>query len=145
MEKIRERKQKKEKLLDDAKDAITKILIDFKKHEKEIGTDLQKANRETQDEMTFLGICPACKEGNLMIRRGKFGVFCACNKYPDCKTIFSLPKNALIKPAKKNCEVCNFPKVLAIKKARQPMEFCLNPKCPSKNVEGEAGIKEIGR
>ena len=141
MEKIRENQQKKENLLQDAKEAITKIIIDFKKHEKEIGADLQKANRETQDEMTFLGICPVCKEGNLMIRRGKFGAFCACNKYPDCKTIFSLPKNALIKPAKKNCEVCNYPKVLAIKKARQPLEFCINPKCPSKNVGGEAGIK----
>ena len=125
--------------MEEAKDAITKILTDFKKKQKEIGAELQKANRETQDEMSFLGICPICKEGNIMIRRGKFGAFAACNKYPDCKTIFSIPKNALIKPAKKECEACGFPKVLAIKKARQPMEFCLNPKCPTKLVEGEAG------
>ena len=141
MEKIREMRQKKENILEDAKDAITRIIADFKKHEKEIGKELSKANRETQDEMAFLGICPVCKEGNITIRRGKFGSFAACNKYPDCKTVFSLPKNAFIKPAKKNCEVCGFPKVLAIKKAKQPMEFCLNPKCPSKNVEGEAGIQ----
>ncbi len=141
MENIRERKQKKGKILDDAKDAITKILEDFKKHEKEIGEDLYKANRATQDEMAFLGICPICKEGNLTMRRGKFGSFAACNKFPKCKTIFSLPKNALIKPAKKNCETCGFPKVLAIKKAKQPMEFCLNPKCPTKLVEGEAGAQ----
>ncbi len=141
MEKIREGQLKKEELLDEAKDAITKILVDFKKNQKEIGTDLQKANRETQDEMAFLGICPVCKKGNLMIRRGKFGSFAACNLYPDCKTIFSIPKNALIKPAKKECDACGFPKVLAIKKAKQPMEFCLNPKCPTKLVEGEAGQK----
>ena len=139
MEKIRERQQKKETLLEEAKDAITKIIVDFKKHEKEIGKELSKANRETQDEMAFLGNCPACKKGSLMLRKGKFGIFCACNRYPDCKTIFSLPKNAFIKPAKKNCEVCNFPKVLAIKKGKQPLDFCLNPKCPSKNIEGEAG------
>ena len=139
MEKIREMKQKKEKLLEDAKDAITKILIDLKKHEKEIGAELSKANRATQDEMSFLGICPICREGNLMMRRGKYGAFAACNKYPNCKTIFSLPKNALIKPAKKDCEICSYPKVLAIKRAKQPMEFCLNPKCPTKLVEGEAG------
>ncbi len=139
MEKIREGNQKKEIILEDAKNAISKIIVDFKKHQKEIGKELSKANRQTQDEMSFLGNCPSCKEGNLMIRRGKFGSFCACNRYPDCKTIFSLPKNALIKPAKKNCETCNFPKVLAIKKARQPMEFCLNPKCPTKLVQGEAG------
>ncbi|MBI2653460.1 DNA topoisomerase I [Candidatus Woesearchaeota archaeon] len=141
MEKIREKQEKKEDLLEEAKEAITKILVDLKKHEKEIGAELSKANRATQDEMSFLGICPICKEGNLMTRRGKYGAFAACNKYPNCKTIFSLPKNALIKPAKKDCEICGYPKVLAIKKSKQPMEFCLNPKCPSKNVEGEAGIQ----
>jgi len=139
IDKIRENKQNKERLLEDAQVAITKIIDDFKKHQKEIGTELSKANRETQDEMAFLGICPICNDGNLMMRRGKFGNFVACNKYPNCKTIFSLPKNAFIKPAKKNCEICGFPKVFAIKKAKQPLEFCLNPKCPSKNVEGEAG------
>ena len=91
--------------------------------------------------MSLLGICPVCKEGNIMLRRGKFGMFAACNKYPDCKTIFSIPKNALIKPAKKNCETCNYPKVLAIKKGKQPQEFCLNQKCPTKNVAVEAGIE----
>ena len=139
MDKIREGQLKKEGILDEAKDAITKILADFKKKQKEIGIELQKANRETQDEMAFLGICPICKEGRITIRRGKFGIFCACNKFPDCKTIFSLPKNALIKSAKKGCETCGFPKVLALKKGKQPHEFCLNPKCPSKHVEGEAG------
>ncbi|MBI2557690.1 DNA topoisomerase I [Candidatus Woesearchaeota archaeon] len=139
MEKIRELKQKKEEILDEAKDAITKIITDFKQHEKEIGTELARANRETQDEMAFLGSCPVCNEGNISMRRGKFGNFCACNRYPDCKTIFSIPKNALIKPAKKDCEVCGYPKVLAIKKARQPLELCLNPQCPTKHVEGEAG------
>ncbi len=139
MEKIREGTQKKEIILEDAKEAITKIIADLKKHQKEIGIELSKANRETQDEMSFLGDCPICHQGKIMMRRGKFGSFAACNKYPDCKTIFSIPKNALIKPAKKVCEVCSYPKVLAIKKARQPLEFCLNPKCPSKNVEGDAG------
>ncbi|HLG24211.1 MAG TPA: DNA topoisomerase I [Candidatus Nanoarchaeia archaeon] len=139
MDKIREQKQKKEALLEDAKSAITRILTNFKKNQKEIGTELQKANKETQDEMSFLGVCPVCKQGNITMRRGKFGAFAACNKYPDCKTIFSIPKNALIKPAKKSCEACTYPKVLAIKKGRQPLEFCLNPKCPTKLVAGEAG------
>ena len=139
MEKIREGSQKKEQLLEDAKDAIIKITSVLKKNQKEIGAELQKANKETQDEMSFLGVCPICRQGNITMRRGKFGAFAACNKYPDCKTIFSIPKNALIKPAKKDCETCGYPKVLAIKKARQPQEFCLNPKCPTKLVEGEAG------
>ncbi|MEK6983395.1 MAG: DNA topoisomerase I [Nanoarchaeota archaeon] len=139
MDKIRERKQKKDKILDDARDAITKIIADFKMHQREIGEDLSKANRATQDEMAVLGVCPTCKIGKLTIRRGKYGSFASCNKYPECKTIYSLPKNAFIKPAKKICDTCGCPKVLAIKKGKQPMEFCLNPKCPGKHVEGDAG------
>ena len=139
MEAIREKQQKREIVLEEAKDAITKILVDFKKHQKEIGTDLSKANRATQDEMAFLGICPICKEGNLTIRRGKKRCFAACSNYPTCKTIFSLPSNALLKPAKKLCEICSFPLVTSIRKGKRPQDFCINPECKSKYAEGEAG------
>ena len=29
--------------------------------------------------------CPECKEGEIVIRDGKFGKFLSCNRYPDCK------------------------------------------------------------
>ena len=29
--------------------------------------------------------CPTCKDGNLIIRTGRFGKFLACNKFPKCK------------------------------------------------------------
>jgi len=32
-----------------------------------------------------LGHCPQCKEGNLLVRVGKYGKFIACSKYPKCK------------------------------------------------------------
>jgi len=107
----------------------------FKKQEKDIGKELGKAQRETRDEQTTLGECLVCKKGLLQIRRGRFGMFVACNKYPDCKTTFSLPSNALVKPAKKICETCKHPMILAIKKGKKPQEVCLNPKCPAK-LEG---------
>jgi DNA topoisomerase-1 len=31
--------------------------------------------------------CPKCKEGQLAARRGRFGVFAGCNRYPDCDYI----------------------------------------------------------
>ena len=147
MEQIMEDKVKSKEVLEEAEEKIKEILSDFKKHEKEIGKNLLEANIETRDALSFIGKCPACKEGDLQMRRGKFGSFIACNKYPDCKTTFSLPHNALIKPSQNVCEICSYPKVLALKKAKKPMEFCLNPKCPSKNVEGEAGqqAKEIAK
>jgi len=71
----------------------------------------------------------------LQIRRGKFGLFIACNRYPDCKTTFGVPQKALVKPAKKICETCNHPFALIIKAKKRPQEVCINPKCPSK-LEG---------
>ena len=139
MENIRERRQKGTAVLKEAKEAIGKIIEDFKKEEKKIGEGLLSAYKDTRDEMSFIGKCPGCKEGNLQLRKGKFGAFVACNKYPQCRTTFSLPRNALIKPAKKQCEVCHFPMVASIKRGKKPMDFCLNPKCKSKHVDGKAG------
>jgi len=147
MEKIIDHKSKPEEVLEDAKKKITEILSDFKRHEKDIGKELLAANIETRDELSHLGKCPKCKDGQLHMRKGKYGSFVACNKYPKCKTTFSLPRNALIKPAKMECEVCKFPMVIAIKRGKRPQNFCLNKQCPSKNVEGEAGkeAKEIAK
>ena len=147
MEHIREGERKSEVVLKEAKSAIADIINDFKKHEKEVGKELLEANIETRDELSNLGKCPVCGKGELHLRKGKYGAFAACNKYPECKTTFSLPSNALIKPAQKSCETCNFPKVLAIKRGKRPQEFCINPKCKSKHVEGDAGkeAKEIAK
>jgi DNA topoisomerase I len=147
MEQIVENKAESSQVLKEAEDKIKEIISDFKKHEKEIGKKLLEANIETRNELTTLGQCPKCKKGDLQIRKGKFGHFAACNKYPDCKTTFSLPNNALIKPAKKMCENCGFPMVIAVKRGKRPRDFCLNPKCPLKNVEGDAGkeAKEIAK
>ena len=147
MEGITEGTRKSEDVLNEAKKKITEIMSDFKKQEKKIGKELLNANIETRNELTTLGKCPVCENGDLQIRKGKFGSFAACNKFPKCKTTFSLPSNALIKPAGKTCETCSYPMVLALKKGKRPTEFCLNPKCPTKHVEGEAGkeAKEIAK
>src|SRR3989338_1481593 len=147
MEEIREGKKKGHDVLEEAKEAIKSIAEDFRKKEVSIGKKLLEANIETRDALSYLGSCPKCKDGQLQIRSGKFGSFVACNQYPKCKTTLSLPKNALIKPAQKTCETCTFPKVLAVKRGKRPMEFCLNPKCPTKHVEGDAGkeAKEIAK
>jgi len=134
MEQIREGKKTKDEVIDAAKKIVTDIINDFKKHEKKIGKELLAANRETVNVMTHVGQCPNCEKGSLSIRKGKFGKFIACDKYPDCKTIFSLPA-AMVKPTKKICEHCGMPKVLIIKKRKRPQEVCINSKCPGK-MEG---------
>ena len=142
MEAIEEHKLKPETVLDEAKKTLIKILEHFKKHEKKIGEELLGATVSTREKATNIGLCPICKKGKLSIRKGKFGLFIACDRYPECKTTFGLPKNALTKPTEKLCETCHYPIVQIIRKSRQPQELCINPNCPSKKVpELKAGTK----
>ncbi len=97
MEKIREGQEKPQKVLDEAEKVLTGLLSDFKKKEKVVGKEILESIRETQDEQNFMGTCPSCKEGKLMVRRGKFGRFVGCDKYPECKTIYNIPKTGFIK------------------------------------------------
>jgi len=139
MEMIREGKKTKDDVIENAKKVVTDIINDFKKSEKAIGKELLAANQETVNVMTHVGKCPKCSEGSLSIRKGKFGHFIACDKYPDCKTIFSLPA-ALVRPTKKICEHCGMPVVKIIKKRKRPQDVCINSKCPGK-MEGYAPDK----
>lgn len=134
-EEVSEGKKKMEEVLDEAKEFITGMLKDFKDKEKEIGAGLIKTFTETRDIMNTIGPCPVCKGGTLMMRRGKFGRFVACDKYPDCKTTISLPASGLIKATEKKCEHCPFPIVQVIRKAKRPQEACINLDCPSKKVD----------
>ena len=36
--------------------------------------------------------CPKCKEGKLVLRKGIYGAFFACEKYPECKYTVSEKK-----------------------------------------------------
>lgn len=57
----------------------------WKKFEKDLevaSADAQRVKIETEK----LGEkCPECKEGELVIRLGKFGKFVSCSRFPDCK------------------------------------------------------------
>ncbi|HLC67030.1 MAG TPA: DNA topoisomerase I [Candidatus Nanoarchaeia archaeon] len=142
MEEVRERKRKEEDVLTEAKDILIKILGDFKQKEMAVGTELAKATKETRDEVSYIGACINCKTGELQIRSGRFGKFIACNKYPDCKTTFSIPKGALVKAMRKECEQCKYPMLLVIRARKRPQPTCLNVNCPSKGVS-DALAKDI--
>ncbi|MBI4919178.1 DNA topoisomerase I [archaeon] len=138
MENIREGKVKKEQVLSEAKDVLIEILKEFKLKEKKVGENLKETFKDTRASLTTIGACMKCKEGQLVLRRGKFGVFAACNKYPDCKTTISLP-SGMIKVTKNICEHCSYPMITIIKKGKRPQETCINVDCPSKKVELKGG------
>jgi hypothetical protein len=63
--------------------------------------------------------CPVCKEGNIVQKRSRRGIFYACDKYPDCKTAFNS------KPTGDMCPDCGQPLV----------EGKEGPRCSSKGCE----------
>ena len=128
--------KKEEKVINEAKETINEIAEQFQKDETEIGKELLQANdklRAQQKEENKLNICPKCQKGNLAITysRKTKRHFVACNKYPDCKTTYSLPPNGTIKKTKTICEECGFPKLMLLKARRKPWEFCFNTECPT--------------
>ena len=143
MEAIEANKKKSSEVLDHAKEFLDKTLTKFKKSEKKIGEALGVAAKETRDKESFISKCPKCGKGDLQIRRGKYGMFAACNRYEEgCETTFALAKNALIRGADKECEICKYPMVLVIKARKRPQENCINPECPKKKEE-EAKLKKL--
>lgn len=143
MDKIREGKEKPEKVLDRAKELLIKLLADFKKKEKQIGKEIIQSVRTTQDIANYVGKCPNCEAGKLMQRRGKYGAFVACDQYPTCTTTFKLPRHGLVKNSDKSCESCQHPMIQVIS-GRNKNEICLNPRCPTKvSKEDQKEINKI--
>ncbi len=146
MDLVRQKKKESSVVLDEAKKKLTIILDKIRSNEKTIGGELLSANRETLDVKNYLGPCPVCKEGAIMIKRGKFGAFAACNRYPECKTTYNLPKQGLVKPAGKVSPL-GFPMIkLTVRGKKIPMELSLNPEennnVDDKTAEEYKGIKE---
>ena len=46
--------------------------------------------------------CPECGQGKMMVRRGKFGYFLGCSRYPECKHIEKIEKKTGV-----TCPTCN--------------------------------------
>lgn len=132
MDQIIEGKQKEEQIIKSAKEFLTKVLEKFKKNEKKIGEGLAEAALVTREELSTVAPCKVCNKGKLVLRRGKFGLFIACNQYPNCKTTHSVPANALIKPTEGECPHCKSPMVLVIRKGKRPFKYCISKVCPAR-------------
>jgi DNA topoisomerase I len=57
--------------------------------------------------------CDKCGEGDLVEKAGKFGIFLACSRYPDCDNTKELePADTATEELEENCENCGRPMVL---------------------------------
>ncbi|MGA2130544.1 MAG: DNA topoisomerase I [Candidatus Pacearchaeota archaeon] len=134
--------EKEEKVINEAKTAITKISQEFKSKEKEIGEELAGANQkiwEQQREENKLNPCPVCQKGNLKITYSPKTKrsFIACDRYPECKNTYSLPPSTFIKKADKICDKCGFPMLMSLKKGKRPWIFCFNRECETNKARLE--------
>jgi len=129
MEEIQQDKKDFEEVIKEGKGAVTEILKKFKQHELEIGKDLMVAEKERRITETLIGKCPNCQNGNIVIKKSKSGKFAGCNAYPNCKTLYSLPRSGF-KLTEKKCDKCNAPIIIATGNNNQ--EMCINTNCPTR-------------
>jgi DNA topoisomerase-1 len=137
-------KEKKEKVLDDARVAVTKICDEFKQHEDDIGKELGEAIMQMQDEKSVLGKCPNCgKDLKVMFSPKTRKYFVGCTGYKDgCRTAFPLPGRASVQPLNKVCDKCKTPIIKVIRKGRRQFIMCLDPKCETKADWGKRKEKK---
>lgn len=72
--------------------------------------------------------CPECKEGDLVIRSGRYGKFIACNRYPDCKYT-----ETILEKAPAHCPLCG--SQVVIQKSRRGRKFYICDKTNDKNCK----------
>ncbi|MFW5991376.1 MAG: DNA topoisomerase I [Candidatus Nanoarchaeia archaeon] len=137
MEKLEENKTSKDEVLKKAQDFLEKTLKDFKSKEAKIGEDLKQANFDSLNAQATIGDCPNCEDGTIMIKKGKFGRFLACNNYPECKTTFNVPNTGLLKGLDEKCPECGYPMISIQQKGKAPQKFCINPDCPTRKTESD--------
>ena len=99
MEDVRLGNTTPEKVLKEARAKLEVVLADIKSKEVELGKQLATASKLAVFQAAKIAKCPSCEEGTLVLKKQRKGPqkFIACDKYPDCKTIFSAPNVPVIK------------------------------------------------
>jgi DNA topoisomerase-1 len=64
---------------------------------------------EGGDQLEEGATCPSCGEGELVKKRGRFGEFLGCSRYPDCKYINGQRSRPQAVPAGRDCPECGKP------------------------------------
>lgn len=122
----------------DWKALIGDFYVPFDKKLAEVGESAERI--EIPVEMTGEK-CPTCKEGNVIIKTGRFGKFFACDKFPECK----YTKQYVEKIENFPCPDCGAEVVIKrTKKGRMFFGCSAYPKCtwaswsdPRKNPQAE--------
>ena len=144
MEMIRENKSTPEKILDSAKKELLSILDDIIKNEEQLGHKLADASQIARATLGTIAKCPDCKEGKLVLKtshktRQKFA---ACDQYPNCKCIMSVPQMHVVRGIPDQPDPEGKIWVLAGKEEGNLRKVCINEKVDE--APGEKKYEEEG-
>ena len=67
--------------------------------------------------------CAVCKEGDMIEKNSKKGVFYSCSRYPECKSTLSA------KPVGRNCPLCESPLIERVSKGDVTGVRCSSRTC----------------
>ncbi|MDO5849963.1 MAG: DNA topoisomerase I [Methanobacteriaceae archaeon] len=135
IEAISQNKITKDEIIKKGEEEVRVILADIEKNESAIGSKIYASSEEAD----VIGDC-ACG-GKLVKRTSRKNKtnFVGCSKFPDCRTLYPLPKGANI--LKKKCPVCGLP-MISYGKPRQ--QSCLDPNC-GKQISRRQAPEVVGK
>lgn len=119
-------------VVEDAIRALRPSLKKLKDRELEIGLAISTALRSSPPVEDYLGHCPRCNTGEIIIirnrRTGKR--FAGCSNYVKglCSNSFPLPQRGEIKACGEACPICGAPLII-LKRGRIFHKFCVNHEC----------------
>ncbi|MDI6826215.1 MAG: DNA topoisomerase I [Candidatus Aenigmarchaeota archaeon] len=136
MEMVLQREKKMDAVINEAKDVLNEILVDFKNNEEKVGQALSEAYISFKKNEKIIGKCPECGGDIKIIVSRKSGKrFCGCSNYSKgCKFSTPLPQTGVVKGLNKQCDVCGYP-MIAVKFKRRWYNSCTNMRCPTKEVQ----------
>jgi len=139
MEEVMNGKKKKEEVVEEAKEVLSKILEDFKKNEEKIGKKLVEGFIQYRRNERTIGPCPECGKDLVRIVSKKTGKqFVGCSGYKDgCSFSMPLPQFARITPLNKECPECGMPMIQVNRKGKRPFRMCINIHCKTKESWGK--------
>lgn len=123
MEQIEDGKRKREEIIKKAEKELERILMDFKKHESDIGKDILEAVKEFEKEEHTVGKCECGGDLHIIHSKKSGKRFVGCTRYPKCKRAFPLPQKGFIHVIDKKC-FCGLGIVEVRNKGRRPWRLC---------------------
>ncbi|MFQ5815353.1 MAG: DNA topoisomerase, partial [Candidatus Hydrothermarchaeaceae archaeon] len=132
LERIQNGEASQEGVLDEAKEKLMRILLEFKSKEEAIGAKLMEGLEEKERKKRFVGTCPGCGHDLRVVRSRKSGkAFIGCSNYPKCSISYPLPQRRGVRTTSKKCRVCGLP-MISVPLGRRRMLSCIDMECASK-------------